>query len=142
MKKLLPLLCIVALTLLSGCATGASFAETKASIPPLAADKGRIFFYRPSALGAAIQPAVKLDGNEVGTAKSHGFFFVDVAPGSHVASTTTEVKRDLSLTLAANQTRYVRLAMSMGFLVGHIYPELVDNAVGEKEIAECKAIAK
>lgn len=141
-KLLLPFLVAMTLLFASGCATGAGYTEAKASIPPLTAEKGRIFFYRPSAMGAAIQPAVKLDGNEVGTAKSRGFFYVDVAPGNHVVSTTTEVKRDLSLTVAANQTRYVRLGISMGFMVGHVYPELVDNAVGEKEIAECKAITK
>lgn len=50
--------------------------------------------------------------------------------------TSTEVDRSLSLTLEAGQTRYVRLGISFGFFVGHVYPELVDTSVGEEEIKE------
>lgn len=28
----------------------------------------------------------------------------------------------------------------MGFFVGHVFPELVENSVGEKEVAKCKLI--
>ena len=34
----------------------------------------------------------------------------------------------------------MRFNIAMGFFVGHVNPELVDNAVGEKEIAKCKWI--
>src|SRR5439155_23646456 len=58
--------------------------------------------------------------------------------GNYEVETSTEVKRRLSLTLDNNQTRYVRLNMAMGFFVGHVYPELVDDPTGEKEICGCK----
>jgi hypothetical protein len=89
-------------------------------------------------LGAAIRHEVRLDGQAVGKAVSHGYFYVDAAPGAHVVETTTEVSRRLSFTLEQAQTRYVRLKIAMGFAVGHVYGELVENDVGEKEIAECK----
>ncbi len=54
--------------------------------------------------------------------------------------TSTEVDRSLSFTLDAGQTRYVRLNISMGFFVGHIYPELVEPEVGAKEIVECSYV--
>lgn len=136
---LLTLAC--ASVLLTGCATGKKFAEAKDTLPPLAADQGRIYFYRVSALGAAVQPAVKLNDEKIGNAKPSGFFFADRAPGDYQVETSTEVKRRLSLTLDKQQTRYVRLNMAMGFFVGHVYPELVENSVGEKEIAKCKFVA-
>ena len=132
---LLPLTCGIAL--LSGCASGPKFAQARASIPPAPQDHGRIYFFRTSALGAAVQPAVKLNGEKVGTAKPGGFFYADRAPGNYQIETSTEVKRRLSLSLDKGQTRYVRLNMGMGFFVGHVWPELVDDQTGEKEISKC-----
>ena len=67
--------------LLAGCATGPKYTEVVSTLPSLTPSEGRIYFYRPSALGAAVQPEIKLNGQKVGTAKPHGFYFVDRAPG-------------------------------------------------------------
>ncbi|OIR15142.1 hypothetical protein GALL_42610 [mine drainage metagenome] len=139
-KNLIVLVFLIALSLLQGCASGPSYSAMANSIPPVPADKGRIYFYRPSVLGAAIQPAVRVDGVAVGKAQSEGFFYVDLAPGSHVVETTTEVSRRLTFLLGKGQTRYVKLAISIGFAVGHVYPELVDDAVGQKGVQDCKYI--
>lgn len=40
------------------------------------------------------------------------------------------------MTLEAGQIRFVRLGVSFGFFVGHVYPELVDNDIGMQEIRE------
>ncbi len=135
------LLTLVSAALFTGCASGKKFSDAKSTLPPLAADQGRIYFYRVTAVGAAVQPAVKLNGEKIGTAKPKGCYFVDRAPGSYQVETSTEVKRQLSLTLEKQQTRYVRLNLAMGFFVGHVFPELVDDATGEKEIAKCKLVA-
>jgi hypothetical protein len=141
LKKPIALFLLVScFALLSGCATGQRFSDAKSALPPLAADQGRIYFYRVSALGAAVQPAVKLNGEKIGVAKPGGVFYADRTPGSYQVETSTEVKRHLSLTLDNQQTRYVRLNIAMGFFVGHVFPELVENSVGEKEIAKCKLI--
>ena len=124
--------------LLAGCASGPRFAEAKGSIPQVSADNGRIYFYRTAVVGAAVQPTVKLNDEQIGTAQPKGFFYADRPPGNYHVDTTTEVKRRLSLTLDKGQTRYVRLNISLGFFVGHIYPELVDDPTGEKEITKCK----
>ena len=87
-------------------------------------------------MGAAVRPKVKINGEVVGEAISHGFFFIDRDPGEYTIMTSTEVDRSLSLSLDAGQTRYVRLSISIGFFVGHVYPELVDTSVGEEEIKE------
>jgi hypothetical protein len=137
MKKLLALAAFVAIALLTGCASGPKFSEVKSTFPTLPADKGRIFFYRTSALGAALNPDVKLNGEVVGTAKAKGFFYTDCAPGNCTVDTSTEVTRRLTLQLEQGQTRYVRFNVSMGFFAGHVYPELVEDAAGQTEIEDC-----
>ena len=124
--------------LLSACAaSGPKLSEMKASMPQLTADAGRIYFYRKSSmLGAAMQPNIMLDGRVVGESKPGGFFFVDEAPGAKEVATSTEVERKLTFTLERGQTRYVRTAVGMGVVAGRVYPELVDNAAGEKELEE------
>ena len=133
---------IVAL-LLGGCATtGPKFTEYAPSISHLAPDTGRIYLYRTSVLGAAIQPEVKHNGEVIGKAVPRGFFYVDKKAGNYTIMTSTEVKRKLSLTLEEGQTRFVRLNISMGFFVGHVYPVLVESQVGEKEIQNLRYIGQ
>ena len=135
---------VVAALILGGCATsGQKFSETAttAATGP-APDMGRIYFYRTMLLGMAVQPEVKVNGEVVGRAVPNGFFYVDRKPGSYEISTTTEVERTLSLTLDKGQTRYVKLSLSIGFVVGHVYPELIDNDIATKEMASTRFVEK
>ncbi len=67
------------------------------TFPSLAAQKGRIYFYPPSAMGAAVQPDIKLNGEKVGTTKPHDFYFVDRDPGNYeVTATTIDSRRPLT----------------------------------------------
>lgn len=126
-------LCLAVLCLV-GCASGPRYSEINSTFAEPSAGNGRIFFYRPSTFGAAIQPSVKVNDEVVGSAVPHGFFYVDRPAGSYKISASTEVERNLSLTLDAGQIRYVQLTISMGFVAGHVSPELVENAKGEKDI--------
>jgi hypothetical protein len=125
---------------LSGCATGAKYTEVASTLPPLAPSQGRIYFYRPSALGTAVQPDIKLNGQKVGTAKPHGFYFVDRAPGNYEVTAATETEKKLTFTLEPSQERFVRLRIQMGVLVGRIVPELVDKADAERELGKLSFI--
>lgn len=144
LAKLLRVLAACALLLtVGGCATsGQKFSEMNLSQTGPAAGQGRILIYRTAVLGAAIQPDVRVSGQVVGSATPQGFMSVERPAGTYEIVTSTEVTRKLSLTLEPGQTRYVRLNISMGFFVGHVYPELVDNAVGEKEIRGCRLLTK
>jgi hypothetical protein len=124
-------------SLMIGCASGPKFREVSASIPALNSEQGRIYLYRTTTIGAALQPTVRVNNDPVGDSKAKGFFYIDRPPGNYKVETSTEVKRSLSLTLDKGETRYVRFDISMGFFVGHVYPNLVENAVGEKEIEAC-----
>jgi len=154
--------------LLGGCATiGPKFSEFAPSMSNLESDAGRIYLYRTSILGAAVQPEVKLNGEIIGKAVPNGFFCVDKEPGNYEIMTSTEVKRKLDFTLDKGQTRFVRLNISKGsfvghrspelveaevgqigssrreeWVLGHVYPELVEAEVGEKEIQNCRYIGE
>lgn len=129
--------------LLSACATGPKMAEVKSDVPPLGADKGRVYFYRSgSMLGAALQPSIVMNGTVVGDSKPGGFFFVDRAPGPVEVATATEVEKKLTFTLEAQQVRYVRTTVGFGIMVGRVYPELVDNETGVKEIEDASYIGQ
>lgn len=129
--------------LLAACASGPKMAEVKSSIPALKPSEGRIYFYRSnSMMGAALQPEIKLNGKAVGSSKPGGFFFVDAAPGPQEVTTSTEVEKKLTFTLGAGETRYVKTSIGFGLMVGRVYPELVDNAVGQKELEDSSYIGQ
>ena len=133
---------VLAVILLSGCASGPKYSDAISSIPALSPSKGRVYFYRPSALGPAVQPDINLNGQKVGTAKPHGFYFVDRDPGNYAVTAATETEKKLTFTLEQSQERYVRLKVQMGVFVGRIVPELVDKGEAEKELKGLSYIAE
>ena len=128
--------------LLTACAaTGPKMAEISAAIPAVKTGEARVYVYRNSSLvGAAMQPDVLVNGRVAGSSKPGGFFFVDVKPGPVEISTSTEIEKKLTFTAEAGQARYVRTVIGLGLVVGRVYPELVDNAEGAKEIADTSYI--
>lgn len=136
--KLTSLSIFVLVASLTGCAaTGPKFVTQEAATPRLAAEKGRVYFYRPgSMLGAALKPEVQFDGKVVGTSQQGGYFYTDAAAGSHVAETSTEASNRLSFVLDKGETKYVRTKVSMGVLAGHVVPELVGAEEARKELGE------
>jgi hypothetical protein len=135
-------LVVLAALVLSSCASGPKYSMVASTLSPPTPSKGRIYFYRPSAMGAAVQPDIKLNGEKVGTAKPHGFYFVDRDPGNYEVTATTETEKKLTFVLEAGQVRHVRLKIQMGIMVGRIVPELVDRAEAEAELKDLSYIAE
>lgn len=131
-------LALVVVVGVSGCASGPGYREYSEQIPEVSQGEGRIFLYRAAAVGAAVQPKVRVNGEEVGKATPGGFFYIDRPTGSYEISTSTEAKRSLSLELDSGEERYVRLEMKLGFFVGHVKPVLVERSVGMDEIQKLK----
>jgi hypothetical protein len=127
---------------LAGCASGPSYKSVSASIPPVAEQQGRIYVYRVTTAGAAIQPDVYLNKSKIGSAVPQGFFYVDRPAGDYEVTTTTELKKSLTLHLDEGETRYVRLGISMGVFAGHVYPELVEEKMALKELNKTKSVTK
>jgi hypothetical protein len=136
--KILSLALIGATIALTGCAaSGPKFSEMQASAPALKGDQGRVYFYRNGSMfGAAMQPALTLDGKEVGKSQPGGYFYVDTVSGSHEASASTEATNKVSFVLAKGEVKYVRTSPQMGLLVGRVVPELVGADEATKELPE------
>lgn len=134
--KFVSLAAIAAAAVLTGCAaTGPKFSQQEAAMPKLAAEQGRVYFYRvDSMLGAAVRPSVKLDGAAVGDSVPGGYFFVDAAAGNHEAATSTEATNKLTFVLDKGEIKYVRTKVQMGLLAGHVIPELVSADEAQKEL--------
>ena len=127
---------VLCAALVAGCASGPKFSDVKGSIPDVAPELGRIYFYRPSAVGAAVQPNIRLNDDVVGEMVPLGFFFVDRYPGNYVVSASTESDASVSLTLEPKQTQYVRGSLSIGFFVGRPVLTLVDQTSALAEMEE------
>lgn len=135
--RLVKLLILSGTIALTGCASGIKHKDMVASIPTMQSDVGRIYFYRSASLfGAAIQPAIKLDGAPVGDSRPGGFFYVDRAAGNHEVLCTTEVEKKLTFTLEKGEVKYVKTSIGLGLIAGRIFPELVSAAEAEKELPE------
>ena len=140
MNRVVKLVLVLIVTVsLASCATsGPKFTEYQTEMASSNPELGRIYFYRTSALGAALRPDVLLNGEKVGEAIARGFFYVERPPGEYVAVTSTEVTRKVSFALEKGQTRFIRFSVSFGFFVGHVYGELVDESVALSEIKDCR----
>jgi hypothetical protein len=138
MSVLKTFVAFLAVAALGGCAAeGPLHKEVAASIPTVPAGKGRVYFYRADTmLGAAVTSDITLNGRVVGKSERGSFFFVDENPGSCKASASTEVERQLTFTLAAGETKYVKSTISMGVMVGRVNLELVSPGDAGKEITE------
>jgi hypothetical protein len=134
--SLLNVLLAALVVALAGCASGPKYAEVKRAIPELDPEMGRIFFYRSSAIGAAIQPNILLNDQVVGEMVPLGFFFVDRRPGVYEAAAKTESEARVRIQLEANQTRFVRGSITLGIMVGRPQLELVDAANAFLEIQD------
>ena len=138
-----PLSACALMLFLTACvsASGPTFSQAQASVAPVAADQGRIFFYRDSSsYGWAVFYFIDIDDAPVDGLWSSGCFFVDKPPGAYKITTraTQEwvVGGDVTVTLAAGETKYIRTDRS-GFWVTRVLPIIIDPQQASKEIADC-----
>jgi hypothetical protein len=105
-------------TVLAGCASGAKLSETEAAAMPPAPGKTRIAVYRDGILGAAIQPEITVDAEPTGRCQPNGVFFVDVSPGIHRLTATTETTSAILVDTSKYPMAYVRCSIGLGLMVG------------------------
>ncbi len=135
----LPVALVVAL---AGCASSVKFTDMKPSLAPQTQEMGRIFFYRPVTFGSALRPDILVNGKRVGQSVAWEFFHLDRPPGKYEVVTRTDVERKVGFVLEKGQTRYIRFSATMGFLIGHVYGELVDQETALPELEQCKYAGK
>ena len=120
---------------LFGCsATGPRFSELSQSLPSLGENEGRIYFYRDSIVGMAVQPEVSVNGQVVGKSQPNGFFFIDRPAGTYRATARTEAEGSIDVVLRPKQTAYVQMSISMGFMVGHPAFQRVGESEGRSAL--------
>jgi len=136
--KFVSLAALAATVVLTACASVSStkFVQQEAVMPKLAADQGRVYFYRVDALtGGGLNAPVKLDGAVVGDSVSGGYFFVDAAAGRHQASAATKfVTKELSFVLERGETKYVRTKAQFDGKIARVVLEPVSADVALKEL--------
>lgn len=128
---------IAAVAVLTACTSvpGTKFAQQEAAMPKLAADQGRVYFYRVDAFtGGGLSAPVKLDGIVVGDSLPGGYFFVDAAAGSHEASAATKITRKLNFVLERGETKYVRTKAQFDGKIGRVVPELVSAEEARRDL--------
>jgi hypothetical protein len=117
-KSLMSLLGIALLLLLGACTRDMNYVEMKALMPAVAADKGRIYFYRQSALlGNLVTPAIDLNDESVGVSNPGAFFYVDRAPGDYQAVCGQGPQNTARFSLAAGGEVYVQTNLEPGGIV-------------------------
>ncbi len=140
-----------ALALVSACAGGGgpggpTFAEIAAQLPAMPPDRARFFFYRDyepyESMG---RPYITMNGEIAGISEPGGVFYRDMPAGRYliaVRSNTFYPDQDKTVTAAAGQTFYVKVASIKGYNSGDSMYEpdtfavvVVDPADGQREMA-------
>jgi hypothetical protein len=118
----------VALAVLLGtplaCATGTSYQQMAATLPPIGAGACRIFVYRPAMSGPpAFQPEIAIDGETLGGLRIASFFYVDRPAGIHriavpvgaekAAFEEQGATRPVSVAVGAGDAAYVRVGVDV-----------------------------
>ena len=142
----LKLICIALFLLfvsvISGCATLGPVYQKADKIPP---DVGVIYTYRTfNIVGSAVTTKLYTNKGQTYLARiqTGGYFPFYAKPGEVDLSAATEAESSITLDVKAGQVYFVKLHIGMGFIVGRPYLTIVDNDLGEKEIADCKLIPK
>ncbi|WP_410482405.1 DUF2846 domain-containing protein [Ovoidimarina sediminis] len=129
------LLALVAL-IVGGCASGVSLSETTAAKAPQSSDVARIIIYRTGVFGAAVQPDVLVDGRTTSECQPNSVFFVDVPPGEHTISASSETTATIRATLPRATQLYVECSIGMGIMVGRPQLRRVEPSEAQGRIGQ------
>jgi hypothetical protein len=142
MKRLSFLLPIaICAAFLTGCASpvsGPEYSSAKDTLPAPNPDSGRIFIYRTDVIGSLVQPPVRINGDEAGTARCRGFFYVDLPAGTYRIDTGSKDEEGIHVSLAKGQVLYVRLKFSADPFGIYLDPEVVGAERAQDEMANCR----
>jgi hypothetical protein len=127
---------ILSAGLLSACASGSSLSDSAVSIEPPAPGMTRITVYRDSIFGAAIQPAVRVNGTETGRCQPNGVFYVDVPDGTHEVIAQGETTSRVVIDTDLYDQAYIKCSIGMGIIGGRPQLVPVDAATGGRDVQD------
>lgn len=106
-----------------------------------AGDGTRLVIYRTSYMGLAVQPAVFVDGQQVGTCAPGQATSVQVAPGNHRVTARTLAENAFEVSVAQGSTVYVRCSITPGLVVGGVKLVEVPSSEAAPKVADMQARA-
>ena len=97
-----------------------------------------VYVYRGGGPGAALKKDILIDGKCVGESAPNVFFYEEVAGNQeHTISTESEFSpNELKINTLSDMLYFVRQYIKLGVFVGGANLEVVDEAIGKKEIQE------
>lgn len=103
-----------------------------ASPPPLALDRGRIYFYRMGSYSpdTFIHPEIRVDGKIVGVARSGSYFVVDLPTGVYTVAPSWNIDRTLNVDVRAGQAAYVQVEIRFPVLAGRVVLSETSQRIG------------
>jgi hypothetical protein len=121
-----------------GCASlGKSF-ELVTGTP---SDQSVVYIYRPSSfVGGGVSYTVYSGKKAITKLYNGGYYPYVTAPGEVELWAETESKSSVTVDVKAGETKYVKGTVGVGFFIGRPNLSIVDPAVAQTEIKECKLI--
>lgn len=143
MKKLITVVGVLAALSLGGCASvPMASVEKDAAAKSFAtnAEKSNIYVYRNETFGAAVKLPILLNDKAVGDTAAKTYLMLQVPPGEHKLVSKGEKDSVLPLTTVPGKNYFVWQEVKMGMFAPRSSLQLVDDAVGQAGVAECKLI--
>lgn len=101
--------------------------------PILPPNRGRIVVYRAGVTENARQPTIQVDGTTRGICEPAEPLVIDVEPGAHVLTATTDWNSDTFIQVDMEKTVYVRCTTDIDMLTGQPRLEVVTHGIGLHE---------
>ena len=142
-KKLVVPVLLVAVSLLTGCASvqmASPEHDAQAKSFAVQPDKANIYLYRNESMGAAVKMDVVLDNNPVGKTVAKSYMKFEVSPGQHTIISKAENDDVLNINTEAGKNYFVWQEVKMGILYARNLMHLTDEQTGKAGVLECKLI--
>lgn len=142
-KAARPLL-IIAAAAVSGCAATVSMAPAAEDVAAKqfmpAAGEANIYIVREDRFtGSAVAFEIQVDGTSVGSLAPGTYLLIEVDPGEHVISSTTNENQEVRRLVAeAGNNYFFEVTPRMGWLAARVGLEQVDEGAGTKLVNEGK----
>lgn len=142
-KKLAVLVLLLAVSLLTGCASvpmASPEHDAQAKSFAVQPDKSNIYLYRNESMGGAVKMDVVLDNKPVGLTVAKSYMKLEVSPGQHTIISKAENDDVLNINTEAGKNYFVWQEVKMGILYARNLMHLTDEQTGKAGVMECRLI--
>ncbi len=140
MKKVILGLAIVAISLMSGCASvpmASPDADARAKEFKPHRTKANVYIYRNETMGGAITMPITMDGKVIGSSAPNTYFNMLVSPGKHTVNSLTENTASLTFDAKAGKNYFIWQEVKMGMWAAGSALHLQSASEGKRGVLEC-----